>query len=658
MNKHNPDKMSLFKIEELASTVDFQPLYSSRITAVYINMIKNNYSYINIRELLSYAGMEMYQVLDEAHWFNQHQVDSFNEKLVKLSGNKNIAREAGRYSASPEAPGLGAMRQYLLSMFSPSKTYELIGKFAPNFTRASQYKWKKLSATSCEITVDNIQGVKEKPYQCENRMGFFEAATAIFNYRIPVIEHEECLHKGGKCCRYVISWQESPAALWRKRRNYATAALAALCTGFYHYNPHFTLVAGLPASVLILLILTFYAMNLEVKEFKEAFNNSYASSKSVIEHIDLNYNHALLINEIGLALNKQLEVEDILANVTDVLQKRLSYDRGAIFFANPLKTELVYRAGYGYNGDQFKVLMHAKFNLTNRASRGVFALCYREHRSFLINDVDEIQHNLTPHSLSFLRSMGAKSFICCPIIYEHDCLGVLAVDNIKTKRPLVQSDISLLMGIAPEIAISIRNALLIEVKERQFQNILQVLAASIDARDFLTAGHSEDVTKYAVNIAREMGLGKDYCEVIRVAALLHDYGKIAIKDEILKKDGRLTAEEYNEIKKHASKTREILEQINFEGIYKEVPQIAGAHHEKYNGTGYPDGLKGDQIPLGARILAVADVFEAVTAKRHYRDPMPLNDAYELLKSEKNEHFDGRVVDAFFRVINRDNQRLF
>src|SRR5208283_3308532 len=153
----------------------------------------------------------------------------------------------------------------------------------------------------------------------------------------------------------------------------------------------------------------------------------------------------------------------------------------------------------------------------------------------------------------------------------------------KTKRPLVQSDINLLMGIAPEIAISIRNAMLIEVKERQFQNILQVLAASIDARDFLTAGHSEDVTKHAVNIAREMGLGKDYCEVIRVAALLHDYGKIAIQDDILKKEGRLTAEEYKEIKKHASKTREILEQINFEGIYKEVPQIAGAHHEKYNG---------------------------------------------------------------------------
>ncbi len=656
MNKRNLDLMPLFKVEEHASSIDFQPLYSSRIIVVYIDMIKKNYSYINIRELLSYAGMEMYQILDEAHWFNQHQVDSFHEKLVKLTGNKNIAREAGRFAASPEA--MGAMRQYFLSLFSPSRGYEMLGKVSPNFTRASQYKWKKLSATSCEITVYNIQGVNEKPYQCQNRMGFFEAATSIFNYSLPVIEHEECLHKGGKCCRYVISWPESHAALMRRRRNYAAAALAALCAGFYLYNPHVTLVAGLPVSALSLCALTFYSMRLEVKEFKEALHNVNTSSDELLEHIDLNYNHALLINEIGMALSKQLDVEAILASVTDVLQKRLSYDRGAIFLANREKTELAYRTGYGYNSDQFKALMHASFNLTNRASRGVFALCYREHRSFLINDVDEIQHDLTPHSLSFVRSMGAKSFICCPIIFEHECLGVLAVDNIKTKRPLVQSDISLLMGIAPEIAISIRNALLIEVKERQFHDILQVLAASIDARDFLTAGHSEDVTKHAVNIAREMGLGKDYCEMIRVAALLHDYGKIAVKDAILKKEGRLTAEEYEEIKKHASKTREILEQINFEGIYREVPRIAGAHHEKYNGKGYPDGLKGEQIPLGARILAVADVFEAVTSKRHYREPMPLNDAFELLKSERDEHFDGRVLDAFFNVFNRENQRLF
>lgn len=656
MNRQTTAIMPLFAMDEHVSPIDLQPLYSSRIIFVFVNMIKRDYSYINIGELLSHAGMEMYQVQDEAHWFNQYQADRFYEKLVKLTGDQNIARKAGRFSASPEA--LGTMRHYLLGLFSPSKVYELVGKFAPNFTKASRYRWKKLSATSCEITVENIRGINEKPYQCENRMGFLEAITVAFHYRLPIVQHEECIHKGGKCCRYKISWQVSPAALWRTGRNYLAAFLVALCAGSTFYYPYYTMVAGLPASLLILWALTFYAMRLEIKEFREALNSVNTSHYKLIEHIDLNYNQSLLINEIGMALSKQLGVEDILANVTDVMQKRLSYDRGAIFLANLEKTELVYRTGYGYTSDQFKVLLHAKFSLTHPTSRGVFVLCYREHQSFLINDVDEIRHDLTPHSLDFARAMRTKSFICCPIIYENECLGILVVDNIKTKRPLVQSDISLLMGIAPEIAISIRNALLIEAKERQFHNILQVLAASIDARDFLTAGHSADVTAHAVNIAGEMGMSRDYCEMIRVAALLHDYGKIAIKDSILKKEGRLTAEEYEEIKNHASKSREILEQINFEGIYKEVPRIAGAHHEKYNGKGYPDGLQGDQIPLGARILAVADVFEAITAKRHYREPMPLNDAFDLLNIERGKHFDGRVLDAFFNSFNRKNQRLF
>jgi HD-GYP domain-containing protein (c-di-GMP phosphodiesterase class II) len=205
--------------------------------------------------------------------------------------------------------------------------------------------------------------------------------------------------------------------------------------------------------------------------------------------------------------------------------------------------------------------------------------------------------------------------LCCPIICE-GIIGYLAVDNLITK-PLIQSDMSLLMGIAPVIGISIHNAELIEARVQQFRSILQVMAASIDTRDNLTAGHSEMVTEYAIGICHELGMQKDYCEMIRVSSLLHDYGKIGVPDAILKKAGRLTENEYENVKSHAAKTREILEQINFEGIYREVPEIAGSHHEKIDGSGYPRGIKGKDIPFGAKILAVADFFEAITSKRHY-----------------------------------------
>ena len=254
--------------------------------------------------------------------------------------------------------------------------------------------------------------------------------------------------------------------------------------------------------------------------------------------------------------------------------------------------------------------------------------------------------------MEFLKSTGSKSFVCCPIIYEKNSLGVLVVDNIEKKRALTQTDISLLMGIAPQIGISINNALLIEQQKQQFNSILRVLAASIDARDPLTAGHSEKVTEYSLGIARELGISEDYCEVIGIAGLLHDYGKLGVRDDILKKPGVLTTEEHSGIKSHASKTKSILDQMNFNGNYSEIPLLAGAHHEKIDGSGYPNGLKGEEIPLGARIIAVADVFEALTAKRHYRDPMPVDEAIRHLREGINTSFDQKIVEAFIKYYQK------
>ncbi|MDP2790268.1 MAG: HD-GYP domain-containing protein, partial [Rectinemataceae bacterium] len=187
---------------------------------------------------------------------------------------------------------------------------------------------------------------------------------------------------------------------------------------------------------------------------------------------------------------------------------------------------------------------------------------------------------------------------------------------------------------------------------RVFKSILLVLAASIDARDSLTAGHSEKVTEYSVAICKEVGLSTDYCEMIRVAALLHDYGKIGVPDNILKKEGKLTPEEFEVIKTHAAITSEILAKINFEGIYSEAPEIAGGHHEKMDGSGYPRGLKGMDIPVGARIIAVADYFDSITSKRHYRDPMPIHEAFPLLLQEAGTHLDKKLVDAFIAYYTR------
>lgn len=625
------------------------PLYNSRLIDTYIKLIKKKYNYINISELLSYAKIEPYQVTDEGHWFTQEQVDLFYERLEKLTRNKNIAREAGRYAASSDA--IGAMRQYMLGLVGPAKAYEIIGKYAPKFTKSSIYESKIKNTNEIEITVTPLKGVNEKPFQCENRIGYFEAIALIFNYRLPKIEHTECLFKGDNACHYIVSWKESRFAFWKKIKNCAALFFFAICTGSFFISPWITLTISFPVSIITVLLLSLYSKSIENQELDTAIDNTRDTTNKLIEQIDLNYNNSLMINEIGLSLSKQMDIDSILSNVMQILEKRLYYDRGIILLANQDNTILSFRAGFGYTPEQLNILKNTWFHLNMPESKGLFVVSFREQKPFLVNDINEIETTLSPHSLEFAKKLGAMSFICCPIIYEGKSLGILAVDNIKTKRLLVQSDISLLMGVAPEIGISVHNNMLLKTKEHQFKSIIQVLAASIDARDPLTAGHSEKVTEYALGICRELGLPKEYEEMIRIASLLHDYGKIGIKDSILMKPGKLDTEERKEIETHAERTREILEQIHFEGIYNEIPAIAGSHHEKVNGSGYPKGLMGEEISLGAKIIAVADFFEAITSKRHYRNPIPLDVAFQLLNEEAGKSYDEKIVEAFINYYN-------
>ena len=225
------------------------PLYNSRLIDTYIKLIKKKYNYINISELLSYARIMPYQVTDEGHWFTQEQVDLFYERLEKLTRNKDIAREAGRYSALPDT--IGAMRQYILGLVGPAKAYELIGKYAPKFTKSSIYESKIKNSNEIEITVTPKEGTHEKQFQCDNRIGCFEAVALMFKYRLPEIEHPECLFKGDNVCRYIVSWRESQFSFWRKNKKLCSRIFSVICIGSFFISPWITLTMSFPVSILL-----------------------------------------------------------------------------------------------------------------------------------------------------------------------------------------------------------------------------------------------------------------------------------------------------------------------------------------------------------------------------------------------------------------------
>ena len=475
-------------------------LYNSRIVDNYIKLIKSKYNFINVEELLNYAEMEPYQVEDESHWFTQAQLNKFHKFLRERTGNQEIAREAGIYASSPGT--LGMMRRYILGLIGPQNAYELVGKYASKLTKSSKFRSKKIDQNKVEISVTPNKGVREESYQCQNRMGFWDGISIAFNYNLPQIEHPECIFKGGKSCRYIISWDESPSNTWKTIRNITGIFLLFFVFVSYFFPSGLSWSTTIPSSAAIFLLISLYQINIERKELKEAVYNLHETSEDLIDQTNINYENALLINELSQSLSKELELFNIIENVSEVLKKRLDYDRGLILLANSNKTRLIARGGFGYKHDQLNKFMSSDsgFHLDKKESKGVFVLCFNKKKPFLVNDINEIKDTITGRSYSFAKKLGVKSFICCPIIHENESLGVLAVDNVETKRPLLQRDINILMGVANQIGISIFNAKLIDARFKQFQSILQVLAATTDARDPITAGHSEQVTEFAIGI--------------------------------------------------------------------------------------------------------------------------------------------------------------
>lgn len=627
-----------------------EPLYNSKIFNIYLKLLRQKYDHIKPDSLLKKSNIEPHEVADPHHWFTQQKFDSFYQNITKETGDPQIAREAGRFAAAEDTNGL--IRQYILGFASPVNAFKNLKQTMANIAHSCEFESRQLGPNQIEIKVKALPGVTENSGQCQFRQGLFEAIVTAFDLEIPRIDHPECVHRQNGHCLYLIKWKPSLCQTLQKvRKLTGFAALTAPAITCF-FDPQIALQATLPVSAGFFFGISMITDHLQKNHLSKSLLHMRNSSEEMVDQISRNYNNALLTNEISQAISSKTTIEDILQSVSQTFGKRLDFDRGMILLADTDKTRLNFRVGFGLSPRVKLLLKNTPFPLGTRPKEDIFTIAFREMKPFRINDVDEPQLALPDYSLNFLRKIGCRAIICCPILCDGKALGVLTVDQTHTHRPMTQSDLNLLSGLASVIGVSIRNAQLLTSRKRQFNSTLHVLAATIDARDPLTAGHSEKVTEYSLGICRALNLSEDYCEMVRVAALLHDYGKIAVPDAILKKAGRLTIEEYDIVKTHAQHTYNILKQINFEGIYKRVPLVAGAHHEKIDGSGYPKGLTDAEIPIGSKIIAVADFFEAITAQRHYREPMPLNVAYKVLKQEAFSHFDGKIVRAFLHYFKK------
>ena len=432
-------------------------IYNSRIIKSYVEYLKKYLPDVDVDPLLKYADIETYQLDDEGHWLTQEQVDRFHDILAKTTQDPDISRKVGRFSVTSRASG--ALGQYMLGFINPATAYGVLERINAQLSRGATLKTKAIGTDRIEAKATLQAGVVEKPYQCQNRLGGLEALAKLSTNKFASIEHPVCIHKGGDCCLYVISWDNTRTFFWKRIRNYYFWIAFALCAILFSFmKPAYWDVLTL-SCVLMGMGVTLYAEHLEKKDLLAHIFNQGDAAESLLDQINRRYNEALLVQEIGQKSSDMTKVDELLQYIIESLVKRLDFDRGIIMLANKQKDRLVYTVSYGYNPKNEDYLHNIQFHLDNPQSKGTAVASFRTQKPFLVNDLSDIEHDLSRKSLDFVNTMGSRSFICVPIVYKGESMGVLIVDNVQSKKPLSQTEMSLLMGIAPQIGISIKNAI-------------------------------------------------------------------------------------------------------------------------------------------------------------------------------------------------------
>lgn len=247
-----------------------------------------------------------------------------------------------------------------------------------------------------------------------------------------------------------------------------------------------------------------------------------------------------------------------------------------------------------------------------------------------------------------------NSLASIPLCVKYKVIGVLNISNRKNGKPFSNVDIDIAKIIALEASVALQNLRLLKQQQKTYLDTIIALASAVDARDPYTYMHSRNVTRYSVRIAQELKLASRLIENIRQAGLLHDIGKIGIRDAILSKPGKLTDEEYAVMKTHPLKGEEIIKSLPF---LEDISKIIKHHHERYDTKGYPDGIGSEAIELGARIMAVADAFDAMTTDRPYRKALSLDIARAELIKNKGTQFDPAIADCFLKILEKEPQIL-
>ena len=356
--------------------------------------------------------------------------------------------------------------------------------------------------------------------------------------------------------------------------------------------------------------------------------------------------------DIAHQASSAAEVSDLLKEIPYIIQQNINASASSLLLIDEEEKQFCLRAS---RSDNSKMLEQTKLSLDS----GIAGFVALNSQAVIVNDIslDEVYNK----DVDGVSGLDTRSIIAAPLIRGSKVIGVLEMINKNNGGPFNDRDLGLLTYFTSTEAfillvsmatILINNFKLCQKIQSEYKSTVETLVSYADAKDPYAHGHSRRVKEYSMLAANAFNLSPEELKRIEFGALLHDIGKIGIDDRILRKAGKLTTEEWYIIRKHALKGANIVRLIpNLE----KITDIILYHHERYDGTGYPEGLKGEKIPLGARIIAVADAFDTMTTDRSYRSAMSFDEAIRELLNHCGKQFCPQVVEAFVAQLRKQKK---
>jgi HD-GYP domain-containing protein (c-di-GMP phosphodiesterase class II) len=348
-----------------------------------------------------------------------------------------------------------------------------------------------------------------------------------------------------------------------------------------------------------------------------------------------------LLEQISRHLQQTLDIDVLIPLILEEVNKAIAAEAQSVWLLNQESGCLECRFATGPGAAAIK-------QVSVPIGQGIVGRSVERLQAIVIPDA-QVDDRVF-HAADDVTGYTTRSLLCVPMVRQGKAIGAIEAVNKHGGLEFTADDLELLLSIADSAALALENARLYGDLSASYDSTLHALAAALDLRDRETEGHSRRVVEYTARLGRQIGLDEAVIAEICRGALLHDIGKIGVPDAILHKPGTLTDDERRIMEQHPQEGYEMLLGVPY---LRDEIQIVLAHQEHWDGTGYPLGLKGEAIPLGARLFAVADTYDALTSDRPYRRSQPYADARVVIAAEAGRQFDPAAVAAFLAVPQAD-----